>query len=99
MSILEKLQTRLNDKFKNLNESQSGTDEYNRDYSDLFEMIDEEIEKLGKLESGRFYTTDNDDYLVYDDKENQMLVVSEPENADYITVYDGVELEKTWTAI
>lgn len=98
MNILD-LATKLNDKFNNLNESQANIDERNRDYSDLFEMIDEEIEKLGKSESGRFYTTDNDDYLIYDAKEKLMLVISEPESADYVTIHNDVELEESWTAI
>lgn len=86
MNSLENLEAKLNNKFNEINNSQADINEENRDYSDLFEMTELEIERLGEIERDRFYYPNTPEYLVYDNKEKKMLIVKENMKNGYVTI-------------
>ena len=100
MNSLENLEAKLNNKFNEINNSQADINKENRDYSDLFEMIDLEIERLGEIERNRFYYPSVAEFLVYDDKEKKILALNVNDKKDgyVVTLFDvdhSLEIEKS----
>ena len=102
MNSLENLEAKLNNKFNEINNSQADIDEKDRDYRDLNEMIDLEIEQLGKIERNRFYypSISIPEYLVYDAKEKKILALNVNDKKDgyVVTLFDVdhlLEIEKS----
>lgn len=91
MNSLKNLEVKLNNKFNEINNSQADINEENRDYSDLYEMIDLEIERLGEVERDRFYYPNTPEYLVYDNKEKTMLIVKDNMKNRYVTILKNTD--------